>query len=128
MGELFLLSTSESSWLRNRSAINTLILISQRSRLKTANEENKSHTLSQVTFFSSNKVTKADGGESDDDEVDGLECAPAFDVLEDDSWQGHEDETPEQDEEQRGDDTDLCLAYFPFLREDLWILIQKMNL
>lgn len=69
----------------------------------------------QVTFFSSDKVSKADGGERDDDKVDGLESAPLFDVLEDDGWQGHEDEAPEQDEEQRGDDANLCLADFPLL-------------
>lgn len=37
-------------------------------------------------------------------------------MLEDDSWQGHEDEAPEQDEDQRGDDADLRLADFPFLK------------
>ena len=78
-----------------------------------------------MTFFSGNKVPEADGGESDDDEVDGLECAPAFNVLEDNSWQGHENETPEQDEEQRGDDTDLCLADFPFLGKEFLIQTQK---
>ena len=71
-----------------------------------------------MTFLSGDKVSKADGGEGDDDKVDGLECAPAFDVLKDDSWKGHKDEAPEQDEEQRGDDSDLCLADFPLLRKE----------
>lgn len=78
------------------------------------------HTLSQVTFFSCDKVSKTDGGERDDDKVDGFEGAPAFDVLEDDSRQGHENEAPEQDEEQRGDDSDFRLADFPLLKEQLW--------
>lgn len=84
-----------------------------------ANEKNKkrSHTLSWITFFSDDKVPEADGGEGYDDEVDGLERAPVFDVLEDDSWQGHEDEAPEQDEEQGRDDTDLRLADLPLLRK-----------
>lgn len=47
------------------------------------------------TFFSCDKVSKADGGESDDDKVDGFQCAPAFDVLEDDDRQGHKDEATE---------------------------------
>lgn len=68
-----------------------------------------------MTFFTGYEVSKADRGESNDDKVDGLQCAPAFDVLEDNGWQGHENEAPEQDEEQRGDDTDLCLADFPLL-------------
>lgn len=68
-----------------------------------------------MTFFTGNKVSEADGGEGDDDKVDGLEGAPAFDVLEDDGRQGHEDEAPKQDEEQRGDDADLRLADLPFL-------------
>lgn len=68
-----------------------------------------------MTFFSGHKVSEANGGEGDDDKVDGLERAPAFDVFENDSWQGHEDEAPKQDEEQGGDDTDLCLADFPLL-------------
>lgn len=54
-----------------------------------------------ITFFTGHKVPEADGGEGDDDEVDGLQRAPALDVLEDDSRQGHEDEAAEQDEEQR---------------------------
>lgn len=68
-----------------------------------------------MTFFSGHEVSKANGGEGDDDKVDGLERAPAFDMFENDSWQGHEDEAPEQDEEQGGDDADLCLADFPLL-------------
>lgn len=69
----------------------------------------------QVTFFPGDEVSEADRGEGDDYKVDGLERAPALDVLEDDGWQGHEDETPEEDEEQGGDDADLRLAYFPLL-------------
>lgn len=68
-----------------------------------------------MTFFTSDKVSEADCGEGDDDKVNGLECAPALDVLEDDGWQGHEDETPKQDEEQRGEDADLRLTDFPLL-------------
>lgn len=68
-----------------------------------------------MTFFPGDKVSEADRGESDDDEVDGLERAPALDVLEDDGRQGHEDEAPKQDEEQRGEDADLRLAHFPLL-------------
>lgn len=71
-----------------------------------------------MTFFPRDKVSKADRGESNDYKVDGLERAPAFDVLEDDGWQGHENEAPKQDEEQRGDDTDLRLADFPLLQRD----------
>ncbi len=78
-----------------------------------------------MTFFTGDKVSKADGGEGDDDEVDGLQRAPALDVLEDDDWQGHEDEAPEQDEEQRGEDADLCLADFPLLRGDKRIVDMK---
>lgn len=55
----------------------------------------------RITFFTGHKVPKADGGEGDDDKVDGLQRAPALDVLEDDGRQGHEDEAAEQDEEQR---------------------------
>lgn len=69
----------------------------------------------QVTFFTSNKVSEANCSEGDDDEVDGLERAPALYVLKDDGWQGHEDEAPEQDEEQRGEDADFRLADFPLL-------------
>lgn len=69
-----------------------------------------------MTLFSGHKVSEANGGECDDDKVDGLECAPAFNMLENDSWQGHEDETPKQDEEESGEDTDLCLADFPLLK------------
>ena len=36
-------------------------------------------------------------------------------MLEDDSRQGYKDEAAEQDEEQRGEDADLCLADFPLL-------------
>lgn len=39
-------------------------------------------------------------------------------MLEDDDWQGHEDEAPEQDEDQRGYDADLRLADFPLLTGD----------
>lgn len=60
------------------------------------NEKKENH----VTFFTGHKVPKADGGEGDDDKVDGLQRAPALDVLEDDGRQGHEDEAAEQDEEQ----------------------------
>lgn len=72
-----------------------------------------------MTFFAGNKVSKADRGESDDHEVDGVEGAPSLDVLEDDGRQGHKDEAAEQDEEQRGEDADLCLADFPLL-EGRW--------
>lgn len=72
----------------------------------------------QITSFSCHKVPEADGGEGDDDKVDGLQRAPALDVLEDESGQGHEDEAAEQDEEQRGEHTDLRLADFPLLRGD----------
>lgn len=68
-----------------------------------------------MTFFASDKVSEADGGESDDHEIDGLQRAPALDVLEDDGRQSHEDEAPEQDEEQRGEDADLRLADLPLL-------------
>lgn len=71
-----------------------------------------------MTFFTSNKVSKADGGQGDDDKVDGLERAPALDVLEDDGWQGHEDEAAKQDEEQCGENADLRLADFPLLWGD----------
>lgn len=74
-----------------------------------------------MTFLSGDKISEADGGEGDDNKVNGLECAPAFDVLEDDGWQGHEDEAPEQDEEQRGDDSDLRLADLPLLEEESFI-------
>lgn len=79
-----------------------------------------------MTFFTGDKVSKADGGEGDDDEVDGLECAPALDVLEDDGWQGHEDEAPEQGEEQGGEDADLRLADFPLLWGDE-LLIRRIE-
>lgn len=86
----------------------------------TLNLERKRWSLNQkenqVTFFTSNKVSKADRREGDDDKVDGLQCAPALYVLEYDGWQGHEDEAPKQDEEQRGEDADLCLADFPLLQ------------
>lgn len=72
----------------------------------------------RITFFTGHKVPEADGGEGDDDKVDGLQRAPALDVLEDDSRQGHEDEAAEQDEEQRGEHADLRLADFPLLRGD----------
>lgn len=68
-----------------------------------------------MTFFTSDKVSKANRGEGDDDKVDGLQCAPALDVFEDDCWKGYKDKTPKQNEEQRGDDTDLRLADFPLL-------------
>lgn len=71
----------------------------------------------KVTFFPSDEVSEANRGESDDDEVNGLQRAPAFDVLEDHSWQGDEDEATEQDEEQCGDDSDLRLADVPFLKQ-----------
>lgn len=54
----------------------------------------------RITFFTGHKVPEADGGEGDDDKVDGLQRAPALDVLEDDGRQGHKDEAAEQDEEQ----------------------------
>lgn len=92
--------SAESDSLKNSFAI------------KTEKNEN------QVTFFTSNKVSKAYRGKSDDDKVDGLECAPALDVLEDDGWQGHKDEAAEQDEEQRGENADLRLADFPLLWGD----------
>lgn len=72
----------------------------------------------KVTSFPGDKVSKADGGERDHDEVDGLQRAPALDVLENDGGQGHEDEAPEEDEEQGGDDANLRLADFPLLWRD----------
>lgn len=81
-------------------------------KMKDGQEEN------QVTFFTGDEVSKADGGEGDDNKVDGLKRAPAFYVLKDDCWQGHKDEAAKQDEEQRGDDADLRLTNFPFLQRD----------
>ena len=52
-----------------------------------------------LTFFSGHEISKAYSGEGDDHEVDGLQRAPAFNVLEDDGWQGHEGEAAEQQEE-----------------------------
>lgn len=72
----------------------------------------------QGTFFTSNKISKADGGKGDDNKVDGLERAPALDVLEYDGWQGHKDEAAEQNEEERGENANLRLADFPLLRGD----------
>lgn len=68
-----------------------------------------------MTFFTGDKISKANCGEGNNNKVDWLKRAPALDVLEDDGWQGHKDETAKQDEEQRGDDADLCLADFPLL-------------
>ena len=67
------------------------------------------------TFFPSDKVPESDRGEGDDNKVDGLQSAPALNVLEDDDWQRHEDEAPEQDEDQSGDNADLRLADLPLL-------------
>lgn len=71
----------------------------------------------RITFFTGHKVPEANGGEGDDDKVDGLQRAPALDVLEDDGRQGHEDEAAEQDEEKRRENADLRLADFPLLVE-----------
>lgn len=68
-----------------------------------------------LTFLPGHKVTKANGGEGDDHKVDGLQRAPALDVLKDDGRQRHEDETPKEDEQHRGNDTYLGLADVPLL-------------
>lgn len=72
-------------------------------------------TLPPLTLFAGDKIPKADGGEGDDDKVDGLQRAPAFDVLEDDGRQRHKDEAAEQGEEYRREDAHLGLADLPLL-------------
>ena len=71
--------------------------------------------MNQRTLLAGHKVSEADGGQGDDHEVDGLQCAPALNVLEDDGRQSHEDHTAEQDEEYGGEDPDLHLAHVPLL-------------
>lgn len=112
-----LITAEHFSWVKlaEESLFYKYTISNPGSRHANKRDKRRPHTLSRVTFFSNDKVPEADGGEGDDDEVDGLECAPVFDVLEDDGWQGHEDEAPEEDEEQGWDDTDLRLADFPLL-------------
>lgn len=84
---------------------------------KGKNEEQPTNTNeNKLTFFTSYKVSKSNCSEGDDHEVDGLQRAPALNVLEDDDWKGHKDEAPKEDEEYRRDDAYLCLADFPFLQ------------
>lgn len=81
-------------------------------------KKKKGRDGAERTYFTGDKVSEADRGEGDDDEVDGLQRAPALDVLEDDGGQGHKDEAAKEDEEQRGEHADLCLADFPLLLGD----------
>lgn len=71
--------------------------------------------MATLTLFAGDKVPEADGGECDDHEVDGLQRAPALDVLEDDGGQRHEDQAAKQGEEHRGEDAHLGLADLPLL-------------
>lgn len=92
--------------------------ILNRAKAKSATGIKKGKNRAKRTIFTRDKVSEADRGEGDDHEVDGLQRAPALDVLEDDGGQGHEDEAAEEDEEQRGEHADLCLADFPLLLGD----------
>lgn len=79
---------------------------------KTSNLQPSIQTL---TLFAGDKIPKANGCERDDNKVDSLQRAPAFDVLEDDGGQRHKDEAAEQGEEYRGEDAHLGLADLPLL-------------
>lgn len=94
------------------------LLDSELGQTKVCHWNKKGKNRAKRTIFTRDKVSEADCGEGDDDKVDGLQRAPALDVLEDDGGQGHEDEAAEEDEEQRGEHADLCLADFPLLLGD----------
>lgn len=47
-------------------------------------------------------------------------------MLEDDSWQSHEDKAPKQGEDQSGEDADLCLADFPLLKREEKTFVTKI--
>lgn len=57
-------------------------------------------------------------GESDHNKVDCIQCGPAFNVFEDDSRDGDEDDAASQDEQDDGRHPDFCLA-------DLFVFLLK---
>lgn len=58
-------------------------------------------------------IPNANSCESNYNKVDGIQCIPAFNVFEDDSWDGDKDNAPGQDEENGGGDTDFSLTNLP---------------
>lgn len=58
-------------------------------------------------------IPNTDSCESNNNKVDGIECSPAFNVFEDDSWDGNENNAPSQDEKNGRGDTDFSLTNLP---------------
>lgn len=68
------------------------------------------YTLDKKVNFTCYIIPNSNSCESNDNKVDGIQCIPAFGVFEDDSWDGDEDNTPGQDEENGGGNTDFSLT------------------
>lgn len=62
------------------------------------------------------KVSKPNGGQRDDNKVEGFKCRPSLNVFEDGSWKSHKQHAAKQHKQQGGDDADLCLRDGPLLR------------
>ncbi len=63
------------------------------------------------------KVSESYGGQGDDHKVNGLQRGPTLNVFKDGRWEHHKQQAAEQDKQQGGDDTDLCLTDVPVLQE-----------
>lgn len=63
------------------------------------------------------KISKSNSGQSDDHKVEGLQSRPAFNVLEDGSWESHKQQAAKQHKKQRGYDPDLRLTDVPLLQK-----------
>lgn len=62
------------------------------------------------------KVSKPNGGQGDDNKVEGFERRPSLNVFEDGGWKSHKEHAAKQHKQQGGDDADLCLRDGPLLR------------
>lgn len=62
------------------------------------------------------KVSKPNGGQGDDNKVQGFKCRPSLNVFEDGSWKSHKQQAAKQHKQKGGDDTDLCLCDGPLLQ------------
>lgn len=69
-----------------------------------------------VCAHTCNKVSKPNGGQGDDNKVQGFKCRPSLNVFEDGGWKSHKQQAAKQHKQQGGDDTDLCLRDGPLLQ------------